>query len=168
MARPGVSPEEVGLAARLSGADDFIRRLPKGYDTRVEEGRTNLSGGQRQRVAIARALMGVPKVLIFDEVTSSLDPEPEALVSRNLHAIAKGRTLIIVSHRLSTFVKSDAILVLDQAKVVDMAPHKVLLDRCSIFRHLWQQQTEHLQCQRCQNHRASAPWPCRFRLILNS
>ncbi len=145
MARPGASPEEVGLAARLAGADDFIRRLPKGYDTTVEEGGSNLSGGQRQRVAIARALMGAPKVLIFDEATSALDPESEALVNRNLHAIAKGRTLIIVSHRLSTLVKSDAILVLDQGRVVDLAPHKVLLDRCAIYRHLWQQQTEHLQ-----------------------
>lgn len=145
MARPGASPEEVGLAARLAGADDFIRRLPAGYDTPVEEGGSNLSGGQRQRIAIARALMGAPKVLIFDEATSALDPESEALVNRNLHAIAKGRSLIIVSHRLSSLVKSDAILVLDQGRVVDMAPHKVLLDRCDIYRHLWQQQTEHLQ-----------------------
>ena len=145
MARPGASPEEVGLAARLAGADDFIRRLPKGYDTAVEEGGSNLSGGQRQRIAIARALMGAPRVLIFDEATSALDPESEALVNRNLQAIAKGRTLIIVSHRLSTLVKSDAILVLDQGRVVDLAPHKVLLERCAIYRHLWQQQTEHLQ-----------------------
>ena len=145
MARPGASPEEVGLAARLAGAEEFIRRLPKGYDTPVEEGGSNLSGGQRQRVAIARALMGAPKVLIFDEATSALDPESEALVNRNLAAIAKGRTLIIVSHRLSSLVRSDAIVVLDQGRVVDMAPHKVLLDRCAIYRHLWQQQTEHLQ-----------------------
>ena len=144
MARPGASPEEVGLAARLAGADDFIRRLAKGYDTPVEEGGSNLSGGQRQRIAIARALMGAPKVLIFDEATSALDPESEALVNRNLQAIAKGRTLIIVSHRLSSLVKSDAILVLDQGRVVDMAPHKLLLERCTIYRHLWQQQTEHL------------------------
>ena len=145
MARPTASPQEVGLAARLAGADDFISRLPKGYDTTVEEGGSNLSGGQRQRIAIARALMGAPKVLIFDEATSALDPESESLVNRNLHAIAKGRTLIIVSHRLSSLVKSDTILVLDQGRVVDMAPHKVLLDRCAIYRHLWQQQTEHLQ-----------------------
>jgi len=145
MARPGASPEEVGLAARLAGADEFIRRLPKGYDTQVEEGGSNLSGGQRQRIAIARALMGGPKVLVFDEATSALDPESEALVNRNLRAIAKGRTLIIVSHRLSTLVKADAIMVLDQGRLVDMAPHAVLVERCDIYRHLWQQQTEYLQ-----------------------
>ena len=144
MARPGASPEEVGLAARLAGAEEFIRRLPKGYDTPVEEGGSNLSGGQRQRIAIARALMGAPKVLIFDEATSALDPESEALVTRNLQAIAKGRMLIIVSHRLSTLVKADTIVVLDQGRVVDMAPHHVLVDRCAIYRHLWQQQTEYL------------------------
>lgn len=144
MARPGASPEEVGLAARLAGADEFIRRLPAGYDARVEEGGANLSGGQRQRLAIARALMGAPRVLIFDEATSALDPESEALVNRNLAAIARGRTLIVVSHRLSSLVRADAILVLDGGRVVDMAPHATLLSRCEIYRHLWLQQTEHL------------------------
>jgi ATP-binding cassette subfamily B protein len=145
MARPGASLEEVALAARLAAADDFIRRLPSGYDTPIEEGGSNLSGGQRQRIAIARALMGAPKVLIFDEATSALDPESESLVNRNLKAIAKDRTLIIVSHRLSSLVGSDAIMVLDQGKLVDFAPHRTLLSRCEIYQHLWHQQIEHLQ-----------------------
>ena len=142
-ARPDAGLEEVLIAAKLAGADDFIRRLPQGFDTKVEEGGANLSGGQRQRVAIARALMASPRILVFDEATSALDPESEAVVNRNLAAIAKGRTVIIVSHRLSSLVRADAIVVLEQGRVVDMAPHAVLLDRCDIDRHLWQQQTEH-------------------------
>ena len=144
MARPVASLEEVLIAAKLAGAEEFIQRLPKGYDTPIEEGAANLSGGQRQRLAIARALMSAPKILVFDEATSALDPESEAVVNRNLAAIAKGRTVIIVSHRLSSLVRSDAIVVLDQGRVVDMAPHATLLERCEIYRHLWQQQTEHL------------------------
>ncbi len=143
-ARPEAGLEEVLLAAKLAGAEDFVRRLPQGFDTRVEEGGANLSGGQRQRLAIARALMTAPRILVFDEATSALDPESEAVVNRNLAAIAKGRTVIMVSHRLSSLVKADAIVVLEQGRVVDMAPHGTLLERCEIYRHLWQQQTEHL------------------------
>ena len=143
-ARPEAGLEEVLLAARLAGAEEFVRRMPQGFDTRVEEGGANLSGGQRQRLAIARALMTAPRILVFDEATSALDPESEAVVNRNLSAIAKGRTVIMVSHRLSSLVKADAIVVLEQGRVEDMAPHAVLLERCEIYRHLWQQQTEHL------------------------
>ena len=143
-ARPEAGLEEVLLAAKLAGAEDFVRRLPQGFDTKVEEGGANLSGGQRQRLAIARALMTAPRILVFDEATSALDPESEAVVNRNLAAIAKGRTVIMVSHRLSSLVKADAIVVLEQGRVVDMAPHGALLERCEIYRHLWQQQTEHL------------------------
>ncbi len=144
MARPEASLEEVMIATKLAGAEEFIKRLPQGLDTPVEEGAANLSGGQRQRLAIARALMSAPKILVFDEATSALDPESEAVVNRNLAAIAKGRTVIVVSHRLSSLVRADAILVLDQGQVVDMAPHATLLERCDIYRHLWAQQTEHL------------------------
>ena len=144
MARPEASLEEVMIATKLAGAEEFIQRLPKGLDTAIEEGAANLSGGQRQRLAIARALMSAPRILVFDEATSALDPESEAVVNRNLAAIAKGRTVIVVSHRLSSLVRADAILVLDQGRVVDMAPHATLLERCEIYRHLWMQQTEHL------------------------
>ncbi len=143
-ARPEAGLEEVLLAAKLAGAEEFIRRLPQGFDTRVEEGGANLSGGQRQRIAIARALMTAPRILVFDEATSALDPESEAVVNRNLAAIAKGRTVIIVSHRLSSLVRADKIVVLEQGRVVDVAPHATLLESCEIYRHLWQQQTEHL------------------------
>ena len=143
-ARPDASLEEVVAAARLAGAEEFIRRLPASYETRVEEGGANLSGGQRQRIAIARALLTGPRLLVFDEATSALDPESEALINRNLADMARGRTMVIVSHRLSSLVRADAILVLDQGRVVDFAPHAVLLERCAIYRGLWHQQTEHM------------------------
>ncbi len=145
LARPDARLEAIIRATQLAGADEFIGRLPQGLDTMLEEGGANLSGGQRQRIAIARALMVDPKILILDEATSALDPESEALVNRNLNAIAQGRTMIVVSHRLSSLVRADRILVLDKGRVVDFAPHQLLVERCDLYRQLWLQQTEHLQ-----------------------
>ncbi|MDO9710129.1 peptidase domain-containing ABC transporter [Paracraurococcus lichenis] len=144
-ARPEAPLAEVLEAARLAGADEFIDRLPLAYDTMVEENASNFSGGQRQRIAIARALLTRPRLLIFDEATSALDPESEAIIQANLAEIARGRTMVIVSHRLASLVQSDAILVLEQGRAVDFAPHAQLLERCDIYRHLWQQQTRHLR-----------------------
>ena len=127
----------------MAGADEFIDRLPNGYDTMIEENGTNFSGGQRQRIAIARALLTRPRLLIFDEATSALDPESEAVIQDNLNEIARGRTLIIVSHRLTSLASADAILVLEQGRVLDFAPHRVLLGRCSVYERLWRQQTKH-------------------------
>jgi ATP-binding cassette subfamily B protein len=143
--KPDASLNEVMEAARLAGADEFIDRLPLSYETHVEESASNFSGGQRQRIAIARALILRPRLLLFDEATSALDPESEAIVQKNLNEIAKGRTLIVVSHRLSSLVQSDAILVLDRGAVVDYAPHSVLMQRCEIYSHLWNQQMGHLE-----------------------
>ena len=143
--KPDASLEEVMEAARLAGADEFIDRLPLSYETQVEEGATNFSGGQRQRLAIARALLARPNLLIFDEATSALDPDSEAIIQQNLADIAKGRTMIIVSHRLSSLVTADQILVLERGEVVDFASHSVLLERCDIYRHLWHQQNRHIQ-----------------------
>ncbi|MBF0183940.1 MAG: peptidase domain-containing ABC transporter [Magnetococcales bacterium] len=138
--KPDASLAEVIEAAKLAGADEFIDRLSHSYDTRVEEGATNFSGGQRQRLAIARALLLRPRLLIFDEATSALDPESEAIIRQSLNKIAEGRTMLIVSHRLSSLTSTHAILVLDRGEVVDFAPHAVLLERCAIYRHLWDQQ----------------------------
>jgi ATP-binding cassette, subfamily B, bacterial HlyB/CyaB len=143
-ARPEAGFDEVAATAGLAGADEFIRRMPMSYETPVEEGGANLSGGQRQRIAIARALLTAPRVLVFDEATSALDPESEALVNRNLADMSRGRTMLIVSHRLSSLVRAHAILVLDEGRVADLAPHPVLLERCEIYRALWRQQTEHM------------------------
>ncbi|WBO60158.1 peptidase domain-containing ABC transporter [Acidocella sp. MX-AZ03] len=142
--RPGLSFEDAVRAARLAGAEEFIERLPNGYDTFIQEGSPNLSGGQKQRLAIARALISDPRVLILDEATSALDPESEALVNANIQRIAAGRTMVIVSHRLSSLLDCDLIMVLDQGKTMDIGPHKELVQRCAIYRHLWFQQNRHL------------------------
>ena len=143
--KPDASLEEVMEAARMAGADEFIDRLPHSYETFVEESATNFSGGQRQRLAIARSLLLKPRVLLFDEATSALDPDSEAIVQQNLAEIARGRTMIVVSHRLSSLANADAILVLEQGQVADYAPHSTLLERCEVYRHLWQQQTRFMQ-----------------------
>ena len=145
--RPGLTLSDVIHAARLAGAEEFIECMPNGYETHIEEGSPNLSGGQRQRIAIARALIHDPRILILDEATSSLDPHSEAVVSANLQRIAQGRTMIIVSHRLASLVDCDSILVMEQAKAVDFAPHQDLLGRCEVYRHLWSQQNRHLERQ---------------------
>jgi ATP-binding cassette subfamily B protein len=142
-AMPGASFEQIVVAARLAGAEEFIERLPRGYDTFLEEGGTNLSGGQRQRIAIARALLTNPSLLIFDEATSALDPESEAIINANLQHIARNRTVVVISHRLSSLVMANAILVLDNGKALDMASHQDLLGRCDLYRRLWRQQNLH-------------------------
>jgi len=144
MAKQDASFATVVRAAQLSGAEEFIERLPRGYDTVLEEGATNLSGGQRQRLALARALLVDPPVLILDEATSALDAESEAIVSANLKRIAKGRTVLSISHRLSMLVECDAILVLERGKVYDLGTHEELLQRCDIYKHMWHQQNRHL------------------------
>jgi ATP-binding cassette subfamily B protein len=140
---PTASFEQVAAAARMAGAEEFIERLPRGYDTVISEGSANLSGGQRQRIAIARALLVDPKLLILDEATSALDPESEAIVNANLRRIAQGRTVVVISHRLASLVAADAILVLDQGSAVDVARHGELLERCELYRLLWTQQNRH-------------------------
>jgi ATP-binding cassette, subfamily B, bacterial HlyB/CyaB len=144
-AKPDASFEEIVYAARLAGAEEFIENLPRGYETHIQEGSSNLSGGQRQRLAIARALLGDPRILILDEATSALDAESEAIVNANLMRIAKGRTLVIISHRLSVLVKADTVLVLERGRVYDAGRHAELLERCDIYRGLWYQQNQHLQ-----------------------
>jgi ATP-binding cassette subfamily B protein len=144
MAKPDASFADVVRAAQLSGAEEFIERLPRGYDTPIQEGGSNLSGGQRQRLALARALLIDPAVLILDEATSALDAESEAIVNANLKRMAKGRTVLSISHRLSMLVECDAILVLEQGKVYDIGTHEELLERCDIYKHMWYQQNRHL------------------------
>ncbi|GAN55008.1 secretion ATP-binding protein [Tanticharoenia sakaeratensis NBRC 103193] len=141
--RPGLTIDDVVRAARLAGAEEFIERMPAGYDTWIEEGSTNISGGQRQRLAIARAVICDPKLMILDEATSALDPESEALVNANLQRIGKGRTMVIVSHRLSSLIDCDQICVMERGRVADIGPHEVLLERCDIYRTLWLQQNRH-------------------------
>jgi ATP-binding cassette subfamily B protein len=144
LARPGASFEDIVTAARLSGADEFIQRLPQGYDTELAENAANLSGGQRQRLAIARALLTQPRILILDEATSALDAESEAIVQDNLRHIANGRTLLIVSHRLSMISGADRILVMDKGRIVSQGRHGDLHGRCAIYTDFWARQHRHL------------------------
>lgn len=139
--RPDAAFADIVSVAKIAGAEEFIQRLQQGYDTELDEGAANLSGGQKQRLAIARALLRQPRFLILDEATSALDPESEAIVQANLHKISEGRTVLIVSHRLSTLVGVDKILVIDEGKIIDQGPHGDLLKRCDLYRHLWQQQS---------------------------
>jgi len=158
--RPGLTLDDAVKAARLAGAEEFIERMPNGYETLIEEGSPNVSGGQRQRLAIARALISDPRILILDEATSALDPESEALLNANLIRIARGRTMVIVSHRLSSLIDCDQILVLERGGAVDIAPHRVLLERCTIYRQLWMQQSRHFEGQGLR-HAALAHSPLR-------
>ena len=114
-------------AAKLAGAHDFIMELSEGYDTLVGEQGTGLSGGQRQRIAIARALVNNPRILIFDEATSALDYESEHIIMKNMKAICKNRTVIIIAHRLSTVQIADNILVLDKGKIAEFGTSDELL-----------------------------------------
>ena len=136
------SRQQIIHAALMAGADEFIVQLPQGYDTMLEEGAKNLSGGQRQRLAIARALLTQPEILILDEATSALDPESERIVRENLVHIARKRTVIIVSHRLSMLKDADSILVLAGGELVGHGSHGQLLENCQLYLHLWQQQME--------------------------
>jgi subfamily B ATP-binding cassette protein HlyB/CyaB len=124
---PGASLEVVMRVAKLAGAHDFILELPEGYDTVVGEHGASLSGGQRQRVAIARALMGNPRILIFDEATSALDYESERVVQQNMKDICKGRTVIIIAHRLSAVRDANRIVVVDRGQIVEQGTHAELL-----------------------------------------
>jgi subfamily B ATP-binding cassette protein HlyB/CyaB len=140
MTKPTASLEEVVRVAQLAGAHEFIQRLPHGYSTMLDEGAANLSGGQRQRLAIARALIHDPPVLVFDEATSSLDPESEAIIQHHLSGIARGRTVIIITHRLSFVARADVIIVVDQGRIVQAGPHDALLRSCLPYNQLWTQQ----------------------------
>lgn len=139
-ARPEATFEEIVAAAEAAGAAEFIERMPQGYNTLLEENASNLSGGQKQRLSIARTLITKPRILILDEAASALDPESEAIFIRNLAKIAVGRTVIMISHRLSTLVNANAILVMQYGKLMDMGTHDELLSRCEPYQHLWNQQ----------------------------
>ena len=134
--------DEIIAVTRLAGADEFIQNLPKGYDTMLEENASNLSGGQKQRLAIARALLTNPRILIFDEATSALDPESENVIQENLPQIARGRTVLIISHRLSIVSGADKTIVLDKGELADFAPHRELLSRPGVYKDFWYQQME--------------------------
>src|SRR5690606_343791 len=126
---PGTPLDRVIEAAQLAGAHEFILQLPEGYDTKLGDNGAGLSGGQRQRIAIARALVGNPRILIFDEATSALDYESEHAVMQNMRAICRGRTVLIIAHRLSTVRMADRIVVVEKGRIVESGTHDGLVDR---------------------------------------
>jgi ATP-binding cassette, subfamily B, bacterial HlyB/CyaB len=127
LADPAMSMEQVIEASKLAGAHEFILELPEAYDTRVDERGGNLSGGQRQRIAIARALAIDPRILIFDEATSALDAESEEIIQRNLKLMSKGRTVIIIAHRLSAVRQADRIVTVERGRITESGTHAQLI-----------------------------------------
>jgi ATP-binding cassette, subfamily B, bacterial HlyB/CyaB len=143
LANPGMPRGQVIAAARLAGADEFIAKLPLGYDTPIEERGANLSGGQRQRIAIARALATQPRILIFDEATSALDYESERMIQANMRRIVRGRTVIVIAHRLAAVRHCDRIIAIENGAIIEEGDHHSLLARSeSLYARLWRLQQQ--------------------------
>ena len=135
--RLSATDDECMDAAKLSGADDFITRLPKGYDTLLTNNGSNLSQGQRQLIAIARAAVADPPVMILDEATSSIDTRTESIVQRGMDKLMEGRTVFVIAHRLSTVMNSDVIMVLDHGKIIERGTHDELIAKKGTYYQLY-------------------------------
>jgi subfamily B ATP-binding cassette protein HlyB/CyaB len=143
LANPAMPRSQVIAVARLAGADEFINLMPLGYDTVIEERGANLSGGQRQRLAIARALATNPRILIFDEATSALDYESERVIQENMRHIVRGRTVIVIAHRLAAVRGCDRIIAIENGRVVEDGTHRELLEMpTSLYGRMWRIQSE--------------------------
>ncbi len=140
----GLPFDRVVRAAQLAGAHDFIVELPHGYDTALGERGTGLSGGQRQRLAIARALAGDPRVLIFDEATAALDAESEAVIQRNMPAICRDRTVIIIAHKPTAVRDADHIITIDRGQITEQGTHAELMQQGGRYAAMWTHQMGHL------------------------
>ena len=140
--RDGASATEVESATESAQIDAFIRSLPQGYEAHVGERGLKLSGGEKQRVAIARTILKAPPILVLDEATSALDTFTEREIQSALERVSRGRTTIVIAHRLSTVVEADEILVLDKGLIVERGTHDGLLERGGVYAALWSRQRE--------------------------
>ncbi len=140
--RPGASQAEIEAAAHVAQIHDFIRSMPEGYDTVVGERGLKLSGGEKQRVAIARVVLKNPEILVLDEATSALDSRTERSLQEALLRVARGRTTLVIAHRLSTVVDADEIIVLDRGRVVERGSHGRLLAQPGLYAEMWRRQEE--------------------------
>ncbi|MFT3913247.1 MAG: ATP-binding cassette domain-containing protein [Anaeromyxobacteraceae bacterium] len=138
--RPSATAEEVRAACRAAHADGFVSAFPDGYATKVGERGQQLSGGQRQRIAIARAVLKDPRILLLDEATSALDAESEHLVKDALAKLMKGRTTIIIAHRLSTVASADRVVVVEDGRIVESGPHAKLVAQGGLYQRLVERQ----------------------------
>jgi subfamily B ATP-binding cassette protein MsbA len=138
--REDVDEDTLQDAARAAYAHDFIQQLPRGYETLIGERGVKLSGGQRQRIAIARALLKDPDLLILDEATSALDTEAERIVQKALENLMHSRTSLVIAHRLSTVLKADRIIVMQNGQIIDEGPHNKLLEKCPLYKKLYNMQ----------------------------
>jgi len=138
--KPEASRAEIIRAAKLANADEFIERMPDGYDTMIGERGMTLSGGQRQRITIARAIIRNSPILILDEPSAGLDAESEKLVFDAIENLMEGKTSIVIAHRLATVIRADAIFVIDDGKVIDQGTHKELLARDGLYSRLYELQ----------------------------
>ncbi|CAO3353308.1 ABCB family ABC transporter ATP-binding protein/permease [Azospirillum melinis] len=157
--RPGASPAEVERAARLAHIHDFIMALPDGYQTTVGERGLKLSGGEKQRVAIARTILKDPAILLFDEATSALDTHTEREIQANLREVSRGRTTLVIAHRLSTVIDADEILVLEAGRVIERGHHSDLLAARGAYAALWARQQEASQAAVGSSTGGPAPLP---------
>ena len=140
--RPGAAPSEIEEAARLAHIHDFVQSTPDGYQTMVGERGLKLSGGEKQRVAIARTILKQPRIMLFDEATSALDTRTEREIQTALAQVSKGRTTLVIAHRLSTVVDADEIIVLDAGRIVERGTHGDLIARDGIYAAMWRRQQE--------------------------
>ena len=141
-AKPSATREEIEKAAKLANIHEFIEQLPQQYETVVGERGLKLSGGEKQRIAIARAVLKNPRILIFDEATSSLDSQSESMILNAMKEVTKGVTTLVIAHRLSTIVDADSIYVFDHGRVVESGNHRELLERQGIYANMWALQQE--------------------------
>ncbi|HOV72343.1 MAG TPA: ABC transporter ATP-binding protein [Candidatus Hydrogenedentes bacterium] len=143
--RPGATDEEMRQAARMAHVDEFVEAMPQGYDTPIGERGVTLSGGQKQRLSIARAFLCDPRILILDEATSSLDSRAESIIQDALKTLMRGRTTLVIAHRLSTVVDCDFVVVLDDGRLIEQGPHETLIRNDSLYRRLCEEQFGHVR-----------------------